>query len=262
MLRFFSGTLVLLVFAAECHSAPASGPVEVKKSPVALNILEQRLNPGGLVGQCKTNDSDRISSLSGNPNEMSRWRNGYVVQLSPEWNTEQAQLIEGALYELSSKICIPIRKFATGAPAYGDFVYIQKGGDRTGCYSTGVGRQGGRQVINLQENGCVTKGIIMHENIHAMGFNHEQTRPDRDNFITIYPDQIEDGNAQYQYKVYSGSLTFGVPYDTQSIMHYGSYDFSKYGNPTMRKKDGSIINSQRNALTDSDISKLRKMYNC
>lgn len=39
MLRFFSGTLVLLVFAEECHSAPASGPVAVKKSPVALSIL-------------------------------------------------------------------------------------------------------------------------------------------------------------------------------------------------------------------------------
>lgn len=56
---------------------------------------------------------------------------------------------------------------------------------------------GGRQIINLQDPGCVTKGIIMHENIHAMGFHHEQVRPDRNNYITVYPNEIVDGSKFY-----------------------------------------------------------------
>ena len=55
-----------------------------------------------------------------------------------------------------------------------------------GCYSTGLGRNGdGKQVINLERplsgvhGGCMSTGTIIHEFIHAWGFWHEQTRPDR-----------------------------------------------------------------------------------
>ena len=48
-----------------------------------------------------------------------------------------------------------------------------------GCYSQGLGRKGtGKQVINLGPGGC-KRGTIIHEFIHAWGFWHEHTRPDR-----------------------------------------------------------------------------------
>ncbi|XP_021953363.2 astacin [Folsomia candida] len=102
-------------------------------------------------------------------------------------------------------------KWPTGSAPSGDYVYIQKGGSGSGCYSDGIGRRGGRQIINLQDPGCVTKGIIMHENIHAMGFHHEQVRPDRNNYITVYPNEIVDGNANTQYQIYQGSLPSAFP---------------------------------------------------
>jgi hypothetical protein len=51
----------------------------------------------------------------------------------------------------------------------------------------------GAQQLSLQQNGCVYPQIVMHEFLHALGFAHEQTRPDRDTYVRIYPENIEPG---------------------------------------------------------------------
>lgn len=32
---------------------------------------------------------------------------------------------------------------------------------------------------------CMVSGIIQHELTHVLGFDHEQSRPDRDDYVTI-----------------------------------------------------------------------------
>lgn len=50
-------------------------------------MTERQLNPTGIVGACLTNDSDsNVGVSSGNPWSYSRWRNGYIVQLSSQWS--------------------------------------------------------------------------------------------------------------------------------------------------------------------------------
>ncbi|MCL4134214.1 UNVERIFIED_CONTAM: hypothetical protein GTU68_004892 [Idotea baltica] len=61
-----------------------------------------------------------------------------------------------------------------------------------GCWSY-VGRQGGMQEINYPQ-WCIDQyGSVQHEMYHALGFFHEQSRTDRDDYVTIEWDNIEDG---------------------------------------------------------------------
>ena len=61
--------------------------------------------------------------------------------------------------------------------------------------------------------------------IHALGFNHEHTRPDRDQYVTINQDNIRNG-MKNSFEKLEDSMTFGVPFDALSIMMYKADAFS------------------------------------
>ena len=51
------------------------------------------------------------------------------------------------------------------------------------------------QELSL-DNGCIwdwAKGITQHELLHAMGLHHEQSRSDRDDYVTINFNNIQAG---------------------------------------------------------------------
>jgi hypothetical protein len=61
-----------------------------------------------------------------------------------------------------------------------NYVYIKS---LMGCFSP-IGLQGGVQELSLGV-GCVFPDIAAHEFIHALGYHHEQTRPDRDEWVKV-----------------------------------------------------------------------------
>jgi len=132
-----------------------------------------------------------------------------------------------------------------------------------GCYSQ-VGRFGGKQPVSLGD-GCVYEYIIVHELMHAMGFFHEQSRYDRDNYVTVNWNNI-CCNAASNFRAQTTATTqlHDQPYDLKSIMHYGEYDFStQYGTlKTIQAKDGTSPLGNSVGFTTIDIAKNNHLYKC
>ena len=59
-----------------------------------------------------------------------------------------------------------------------------------------IGQGKGEQWLSLGQ-GCLKQSTIVHEVMHALGFWHEQSRPDRDEFIQIVWDNIEEGYSSF-----------------------------------------------------------------
>ncbi|XP_063889698.1 zinc metalloproteinase nas-4-like [Scylla paramamosain] len=131
-----------------------------------------------------------------------------------------------------------------------------------GCFSM-VGMQGCQQQINYPDWCIEYLGTMMHEMLHALGFYHEQSRYDRDDYVTIVWENIASGMG-HNFKKYSSEVVtgFGEDYDYSSVMHYGPYAFTTNGMKTIVTKDPNAQIGQREDLSEVDVKKLMKMYNC
>ncbi|RXG70391.1 Zinc metalloproteinase nas-13 [Armadillidium vulgare] len=91
-----------------------------------------------------------------------------------------------------------------------------------GMCSSSVGRVGGKQTVSLGA-GCVYFGIILHELMHAVGFWHEQSRADRNDYVRINWGNIRNG-MEYNFQKYDWTIiqNLGVNYDTvfQRFIYY------------------------------------------
>ncbi|HSF68421.1 MAG TPA: M12 family metallopeptidase [Nitrospiraceae bacterium] len=95
--------------------------------------------------------------------------------------------------------------------------------------SSPYGRQGGRQEVRLNKDTCDRPATVIHEIAHAMGMRHEHSRRDRDRFVTVHWENIEDGKEHWFEKYGASEGTEYGAYDFSSIMHYGSCAFGRGG---------------------------------
>jgi hypothetical protein len=119
-----------------------------------------------------------------------------------------------------------------------------------------VGRQGGQQVIQLAP--IFSPGTVIHEIGHALGLWHEQSREDRDEYVTIHWENILP-NCEHNFtqRIADGD-DVGL-YDYDSIMHYPSFAFTRNNLDTITPPAGVKI-GQRNALSLGDIAGINGLY--
>ncbi|XP_014822480.1 PREDICTED: meprin A subunit beta-like, partial [Poecilia mexicana] len=113
--------------------------------------------------------------------------------------------------------------------------------------------------------GCDTIAIVEHEILHALGFHHEQSRYDRDDYVRIVFANILSGREHNFDKVGSdNSTTHGVPYDYMSVMHYGRNAFTNGSGDTIITIDPKFqdVIGQRLEMSPSDALELNLRYNC
>nr|XP_040574974.1 low choriolytic enzyme-like isoform X2 [Lepeophtheirus salmonis] len=219
------------------------------------------------------------------------WPNNEVpYEISSEYSSSDVDVIKSAMKEIESKTCVK------WVPRSGQKNYVTINPREEGCFAVlGYNRNRGVHNLNLQRTSggrtCMIMGIAAHEMLHILGFAHEQTRPDRDQFVQIFWSRIKRNYISNYFRAidinatdippvcdststqasfdncYSGykARTFGLSYDYGSIMHYGLNYFTSTGQDTMgilkTVPVGAVIGN-RNGMTKLDALKVQARYDC
>ncbi|KAM3920451.1 embryonic protein UVS.2-like [Leptodactylus fuscus] len=172
------------------------------------------------------------------------------------YNSQQQTLFKTAMQEFETLTCVRFVPRTTET----DYINIT-GTSTSGCASY-IGRVGGPQQLYLSPNTCMLRGIIQHEFNHAIGFVHEQSRSDRDNYVTIVTRNIAP-EYQINFQKYNTN-NLGLEYDPSSVMHYprDAFAISPGLDTIIPKPNPYIPIGQRYGLSVLDVSKINKLYNC
>jgi len=133
-----------------------------------------------------------------------------------------------------------------------------------GCFGP-VGFHGFDTVNRISlGQGCWNKATALHEIMHSLGVFHEQSRPDRDQYVRIKWNNIpEKVKFNFKKKTNDEVDSLLTPYDYRSVMHYSSIAFGGR-KMTIETIDPDMQNQigQRRGLSEIDIIQLNLMYKC
>ncbi|XP_019936134.2 meprin A subunit beta-like [Paralichthys olivaceus] len=202
-------------------------------------------------------DIDVTSSRNSIIGDAYRWPKTipYYLEDSLEMNAKGVILKAFDQYRL--KTCIDFTPWSGEK----NYISVFKG---SGCFSSVGNQREGKQRLSIGRN-CDRLGTVEHEFLHALGFWHEQSRADRDDYVNIMWDRIEPGK-EHNFKTYDDKVSsaLGVPYDYGSVMHYSKTSFNIGSEPTIVTKIPSFMDviGQRIGFSTSDLTKLNRLYNC
>ncbi|XP_047442866.1 meprin A subunit beta-like [Mugil cephalus] len=214
-------------------------------SAAGLNLLE------GDIVEDRTFDRNTIIG------DKYLWPTTIPYYLEDSLEVNAKGVILKAFDQFRLKTCIDF------TPWKGEKNYISVYKD-DGCFSYVGNQRKGKQQLSIGRY-CDTLGIVEHEFLHALGFWHEQSRADRDDYVNIIWNRIEPGK-EHNYNKYNDKVSsaLGVPYDYGSVMHYGKTEFGDSSEPSIVTKNPNFMDviGQRIGFSASDLTKLNLLYNC
>lgn len=245
---FFVSTQSGVAFAAEADGVGfvANNSIELLSSASNVSVIE-----GDILSAPRM-----IHRGIGVKQRGSVWNDGIVpYYIDPALQSYTEVIVKSAIGTWNSVAGITLVEIdPTDWDAPEDYLHFQPA---NGCASW-VGRQGGAQAI-WTGAGC-SKGSMMHEIGHALGLEHEHTRPDRDQHISINWENIDPNKVDNFDISASGRTNFGS-YDYASIMHYGKYFFSSNNKQTIVPLNAGYTEiGQRVGPSAGDIEAISMLY--
>ncbi|CAD5114159.1 DgyrCDS3303 [Dimorphilus gyrociliatus] len=149
---------------------------------------------------------------------------GYVID-GNYGNKHLLEKLNSSLKMIEEHTCLKFRQLTKAEPKKDYYINIQK--KANGCFALiGFTKELPKDLdINLGDN-CFALGTPIHEFFHTVGFSHEQCRPDRDEYVKINWDFVR-GGLEKNFRLDDNLVTYGIPYDYNSLMQYNSQAFCK-----------------------------------
>ncbi|XP_062387045.1 meprin A subunit beta-like isoform X2 [Sardina pilchardus] len=188
---------------------------------------------------------------------MYRWPTPIPLEFDSSLDLNARGVITKALEKFRLKSCIDFKIRDT------ELYYITILKD-VGCFSHVGYNYMADQPLSIGDR-CDYVSTVTHEILHALGFWHEQSRPDRDDHISIFWDNIEPGMEGNFAKNHHAVATMQrTAYDYKSLMHYGKDAFSTGLGSTIytKKQEFQNIIGQRQDLSPTDVLELNLLYGC
>lgn len=260
-LGYFLLCILLLAGVAAANDEGNMGTATVQGRTLVYQMKQGRAIAEGDIDVTPAAAAQRAGTVRRDAaivqNQQFRWPNGVIPFVIDAGLPNQERVFE-AIQQWNDQT--PVRFVARTNQA--DYVQILRDSNYGSCVSN-LGRMGGVQKVILSDQ-CAT-GNVLHELGHVIGLFHEQSRPDRDNFIQLMLENLD----KLQTIQFSSALPYGNifqeasgmgAYDYGSIMHYGSNSFSRNGRPTTLTIPPGIAIGQTAGLSAGDVSTVRRMY--
>ncbi len=227
------------------------GDLAMFEGDICLGTVAE-LERGSALAQATATEDMKAAGV-GVTGSQYRWPNALMPYEIDPALPNQARVTDAIAHWEANTNMRFVQRTAANAAQYPNYVRVFRG---DGCWSY-VGMQGGQQLLSVAD-GCTT-GSTIHEFGHAWGLWHEQSREDRDAFVSIQWANIESGKESNFNQHISDGDDIGA-YDYSSIMHYGRFAFSKNGQPTILQLQSGPTIGQRSALSAGDIAAVHHMY--
>jgi len=232
-------------FAAKALRYAVVDGLAIFEGDIVLGTVEEVEQQTAELGDLLSGATPAAAVITGT---QYRWPNCTIPYTIDAGLSNQARVTDAIAHWESKTRYHFVLRTAANASTYPDYATFRAGSG--GC-SSAVGRRGGQQFVNLGA-GCST-GNAIHEIGHVVGLWHEQSREDRDSWVTIHWNKIQAGFEHNFDQHISDGDDVGA-YDYGSIMHYPRDAFSVDGSDTITPVVAGAVIGQRTALSAGDIA--------